>query len=483
MRIPQSDVKAELSRRHLLYYTKNTMPEFSATRFHKTYYEVLELFARKKIKNLMVTIPPQHGKSTGSTIQLPSYILGLFPNTQIAIGSYSATFARKFNRQIQRIIDTKTYHDVFPLTYLNASNVVTVSSNYLRNSEEFEIVGQKGSLKAVGRGGPLTGNPVDVMIMDDLYKDAKEGNSPIIRESVWDWYSSVVTKRLHNDSQQLIVFTRWHESDLIGMIEKKDDVITIESIDEIHELEEGFDGWIKINFEAIKTGDPTDLDPREKGEPLFPERHALKKLEKEKELDPEKFECMNQGNPTSQAGLLYKPFNTYPYGILPEIKERKNYTDAADSGTDFLTSINYAVPVDPEDNNIYITDVLYTQKGVEYSEQWMIDLLKNGKIARADIERAPGTRLWAEAIKKEVQKTCHVSVFSQTGNKEARIFTNGATVNRRLVFPEDWRKRWPEFYEDVRLFKKLFKANKHDDCADGLTGVIEYHDRGYFFAD
>jgi hypothetical protein len=164
----------ELSRLHLLDFTEQTMPEFESTEFHKAYYEVLNLFAYKKIKNLIITIPPQHGKSTGSTIQLPAFILGRNPNTKIAVGSYSSTFAKKFNRQIQRLIDKKDYHSIFPGTVLNESNVVTVSSNYLRNSEEFEIVDSLGSLKAVGRGGPLTGNAVDVMIMDDLYKDARK---------------------------------------------------------------------------------------------------------------------------------------------------------------------------------------------------------------------------------------------------------------------------------------------------------------------
>ena len=143
-------------------------------------------------------------------------------NSKIAVASYNTTFARKFNRDIQRIIDTKDYHSIFPETYLSSSKVVDVSSNFLRNTEEFEIVDHKGSLKAIGRGGALTGNSVDIMIMDDLYKDYAEGNSPIIRDAVWDWYTTVVKTRLHNDSQELIVFTRWNEDDLIGRLEKKE---------------------------------------------------------------------------------------------------------------------------------------------------------------------------------------------------------------------------------------------------------------------
>src|SRR5690606_15635043 len=109
-------------------------------------------------------------------------------------------------------------------------------------------------------------------------------------------------KRLHNDSQQLIVFTRWHEDDLIGRLEKHDKVIIINSLKDIEDVDVDFDGWFKVNFEAIKTGEPTEIDKREKGQALYPKKHNIKKLIKERNTDPEKFECMNQGNPESKEG-------------------------------------------------------------------------------------------------------------------------------------------------------------------------------------
>jgi hypothetical protein len=158
--------RRELAKRHLRDFNEYTYGNFDWSEFHEVYYEVLDRFAKRLIKKLIITVPPQHGKSEGSTRRLPSYLFGVNPDLRIAVGSYSSTFARKFNRDIQRIIDSKEYNNVFPETYLNNSNVVTVSDSYLRNSEEFEIVGHKGSLKAVGRGGALTGNPVDIMIME-----------------------------------------------------------------------------------------------------------------------------------------------------------------------------------------------------------------------------------------------------------------------------------------------------------------------------
>jgi len=152
----------------------------------------------------MVFMPPQHGKSEGSTRRLPAFILGNSPDTKVAVISYNAPKARKFNREIQRIIDTDEYRDIFPGVRLNVSNVVTVGSSWLRNADECEIVGFRGGFKTVGVGGALTGDPVDVLIMDDIYKDAKSAWSPVVRESISDWYDTVAETRLHNDSKQLI---------------------------------------------------------------------------------------------------------------------------------------------------------------------------------------------------------------------------------------------------------------------------------------
>jgi len=465
------------ARKHLLDFVKYTMGAFQPTEFHKIYYEILDRFAKGQIKRLMISVPPQHGKSEGSTRRLPAFMLGLDPDKKLAVGSYSTPFARKFNRDVQRIIDTKKYISLFPETALNASSVVTVSSNSLRNADEFEIVDKDGGLKAVGRGGALTGNKVDVMIMDDLYKDYMEGNSPIIRDNVWDWYTSVVQTRLHNDSQELIVFTRWHEKDLIGMLEDKETVLELESLEQLDGLDP--DTWVKINFEAIKTTPPTEIDPRGIDEVLWEERHNLNKLTKSKNLDEEKFSCLYQGNPKSQKGLLYGDFETYK--DLPEYNERKNYTDTADTGSDYLASICYVVGT--EDKNLYVTDMLYSSEPMEVTEPDTIQLLKRNDTQTADIESNNGGRGFARVIERETEDSLSVNAFHQSANKESRIISNSTEVNRRVLFPSDWKSRWPQAYEHIKMYKKNFKANKHDDLADALTGMVEVNQEEeiYFF--
>ena len=285
------------SRSNLFRFTLATMPTFRPADFHRRYYDILSRFAHKEIKKLMVFMPPQHGKSEGSTRRLPAFIEGMNPDTRLAVVSYSATKAKKFNREIQRIIDSEEYNEIFPDTRLGMSQFGEDSGKgYIRTTEEFEIVDHRGSVKTVGVGGALTGEPVDVLIMDDIYKDAKTAWSPVVRESVSDWYDTVAETRLHNESQQLMVFTRWHEDDLAGQLLRTQGV---------YDAKENPDGWVVCVYKAIKEGAPTDYDPRQEGEPLWQERHSKHKLELIRKRNPQVFESLYQQDPKPSEGLMY----------------------------------------------------------------------------------------------------------------------------------------------------------------------------------
>lgn len=170
-----------IARNDFSEFAKWAMPSLEATDFHKSYYRILDEFAHGRIKRLIVSVPPQHGKSLGSSQMLPAYMLGLAPDTHIAIASYNATLASRFNRATQRIIGDPRYRRVFPSTRLKGSlRRRSEADGISQTSTEFDLVNKSGGMISVGRGGGLTGNRVDVAILDDLYKDAEEANSPII---------------------------------------------------------------------------------------------------------------------------------------------------------------------------------------------------------------------------------------------------------------------------------------------------------------
>lgn len=429
------------------------------------------------------TFIPTHN-SEGSSRKLPAFMLGLNPDTKICIGSYAATIARDFNRDVQRIIDTPKYREIFPKTFLNGSNVVTMANTYLRNSDVIEMVGHKGSLRVVGRGGALTSKTVDVMIMDDVYKDYSEGNSPIVRNAAWKWYTTVVKKRLHNKSQELIVFTRWHEDDLIGKIEKGGEkIIDIKSWDSIKNIPDG--AWVRINFEALKTGEPNEIDPREPGAALWESMHSRAKLERERALDPIQFQCLDQGNPGSAEGRLYRnPFRTYvdksEWGTFVR---SGNYTDVADEGDDFTFSACYDVYKSGNEAwneqkkrfepilYALITDMVFTQENTEVTSVTVPEMINRCGTQKAWIESNNGGAGFEKLIRKKIKAISEP--FYQGANKESRIITNSASVNAQIIMPLGWEERFPKIHEHVTGFLRDFPANEHDDPEDGLTGIYE----------
>ena len=432
--------------------------------FHRTYYRVLEAFAEGRVRRLMISMPPQHGKSVGATTLLPAYLLGLDPDLRIAIASYSASLASKFNRRVQRILESREYAAFFPGTAIKQG---AKPAGYIRTADEVEIVGHEGSLLSVGREGSLTGNRVDCFLLDDLYKDAMEANSPLVRENCWEWYTSVVRTRMHNDSRELLVFTRWHEEDLIGMLRQREPVVELRAWEDLARV--SADGWLALNFEALKTTPPSEIDPRAAGEALWPARHDAALLHAKRALDPLRFECMYQGRPSVREGLLYGD-QFAEYDALPrEIVRRANYTDTADTGDDYLCSMSYAVDTD---GTIYVTDLVYSREGMEVTEGLVADLLLRGDTRTAAVESNNGGRGFARAVQR-LAPAVRVEWFHQSANKEARILSNSATALHLVRFPRGWNLRWPELYAHLTTYRRKFRANRWHDAADVVTGIVE----------
>lgn len=472
----------EGARRNLLWFAQYMDPNLDLTPFHIAYYRILDMFVKKRIQKLIIQAPPQHGKSQGSSRFVPADIFGLFPDTKVCICSYAATIAKDFNRDVQRIMDSDKYRSVFPDAQLNGSNVVTVANNYLRNSDVFEIVNHRGSLRVVGRGGSLTSKTVDVMIYDDLYKDAQEANSPQIRETAWDWFTKVAQTRLHNESQELIVFTRWHPEDIIGKIIESKKVIVAQNWADFENIPQG--AWVLVNFEAIKTGKPTEIDPREAGQPLWGKRHSLARLSEQKEMDPLGFQCLYQGNPGDATAFLYQPFKTWvEKSDWGHYVRSGCYIDVADEGDDFLFAGTYDIY--KSDNMVWneakkrmepllfalITDIEFTDASTDVTTVTVPRMINIHGTQKTWVESNNGGSQYEKTIKKKVRSL--TVPFYQGSNKEARIVTDAPFVNAYIIMPFGWETKYPKFHDHITKFMRKFDANEHDDGADGLTGIYE----------
>lgn len=264
---------------------------YEAEWFHREIARRCMAVLKGDIKKLMIFIPPQHGKSLCISQGFPAWALGRNPDLKIVGCSYSADLASQFSRSIQRIIDSDDYKAIFPDTRLNGAGSHKPAKGWIRKLDTFEMVGRSGFYKAVGVGGGLTGTPVDIAIIDDPIKDAQEAYSATYRSRVWEWYNSVLTTRLHNDSRQIFIMTRWHEDDLAGRILKAEP-----------------DAWNVLSIPAIceEEGDGDLHSPRHAGDCLWPEKHSLQKLLSQKARAPREFSALYQQHPSIEGGNIVK---------------------------------------------------------------------------------------------------------------------------------------------------------------------------------
>lgn len=459
-KLVEEELKIRRARKNLLDFTLYTKDNYEVGWHHKYMCDKLTEFAEGKIKKLMIFVPPQHGKTELATRRMSAFLLGKYPEKKLAVAAYNHTIASGFNRDIQRIIDDDPYRKLFPDTQLNGSSIRTTQS-WLRNSDEFEVVNNTGSLVSVGVGGALTSRKLDVLIIDDIYKDAKEAWSPVQRKNVQDWYNTTAETRLHNDSQVLIVFTRWHEEDLGGYILS-------------HEANE----WEIISFPAIKESNDNGFDPRQIGEALWEKRHSRERLMKVKAKDELTFDSLYQQNPKPSKGIMYpRGFNTYGVDKLTELEKLgcivKSYTDTADTGTDYLASVIFY----EWKGQAYVKDLIYTQEDMSVTVPLWAKKHKENKVKESKVEYNNGGhpfKLYAEdKLRNELEyKACYIFGFHQTENKEARIISQASWIQENVFFPENWHIIWSDAYDHLHRFMKAAK-NEHDDIEDALTGVAE----------
>ena len=123
-----------------------TNPKYQLEWFHKVIADACQQLFEGKIKNLMIFVPPQHGKSEIVSRNFPAWALGRDPNVKIAGCSYAADLAEKFSLAIQRTIDSREYQSIFPDNH----NVRRVFSAHCNNNDRLSRAAT--SLNAIGSG-------------------------------------------------------------------------------------------------------------------------------------------------------------------------------------------------------------------------------------------------------------------------------------------------------------------------------------------
>lgn len=407
---------------------------------------------------MIINLPPRHGKSRTAGLFV-EWVLGKDQSQKVMTGSYNETLSTTFSKNVRNDIqeikgdkDKVVFSDIFPGVIIKqgdgAMNLWSLEDGY-------------NNYLATSPTGTATGFGATLMIIDDLIKNAEEANNETVKEKHWDWFTNTMLSRLEEGGKIIIIMTRWASDDLAGRA-----------------LEYYAGEGIKVRHISMKALLDSDSH-RMLCSDVLSYRSYMRKV---KAMGADIASANYQQEPIDLKGRLYSSFKTYT-GELPQFKEIRNYTDTADTGEDYLCSINYGVTFA---NEAYVLDVLYTKEPMEKTEPATARMLLKDAVNVSDIESNNGGRGFARNVERILHQELgsnHTVIrwFSQTKNKQARIYSNSAWVMQHIYFPEDWRNRWPEYYDAMIKYQREGK-NRHDDAPDATTGIAEKIGAGDVFS-
>jgi predicted phage terminase large subunit-like protein len=267
----------KLAQERFLKFVEQMWPSFIAGRHHARMADAFERVARGELKRLIINMPPRHTKSEFASFLLPAWFLGKYPHKKIIQTSHTAELAVGFGRKVRNLVDTESYHKIFPDLVLQSDSKAAGRWNTSKGGDYF----------AIGVGGAVTGKGADVLIIDDPHSEQEAALAeinPEIYDKTYEWYTSGPRQRLQPGGAIVIVMTRWSKKDLTGQVLKSASL-------------RGGDDWEVIEFPAILPS----------GNPLWPEFWSLKELTALKEELPNgKWMAQYQQNPTSEVSAIVK---------------------------------------------------------------------------------------------------------------------------------------------------------------------------------
>lgn len=418
---------------------------------------------------LIVSMPPQEGKSTLTTKWTPVWLLANRPDLRIVVASYADRAARRMGRLVRGEISTHAH----ALGIRIADDVGAQA--------EFEVADHEGGVYAVGIGGALTSRPADVLIIDDPLKDRAEADSEIFRERAWEWWTDVASARLAPGAPVILILTRWHHDDLAGRLLAAEDG----------------EQWRVVNIPAQADHDPlkgqTDPLGREPGEFMisartYKDRHTGQRVprttaqweQRKRQAGPRTWAALYQGRPSPDAGDLFpETWARYDQPVWIEREDGSRWIP----GDDVEVAQSWDMTFKDTKSSDYVVCQVWARIGPV--DLYLVDQVRARLSFTATIEQLLAiTARWPQAVQKFIEdKANGPAVMNALSRRvvgmipiepEGSKFARAAAVSP-LVHSHNVKLPTAALLpnvEDLLEEARAFPNGAHDDTIDALSQAV-----------
>lgn len=406
-------------------------------------------------RRLIIEGPIRHGKSEISCKYMPPFYLGTHPGKRVFMLGHNDKFATDWGRYAYDIMDEHGWEYFKTRT----SRDKTAASDWETENG--------GSMVSRGIGGSVMGKGADLIIMDDLFKDADEAESENEQERIWRWWKGTVYGRQEPGCAIVVINARWNDNDFVGRLKQ--------------EMEEGGEHWDVLTLSARCDDPETDPIGRALGEALWPERFDEAELAVKEAAEPYIFAAQWQANPTVRKGGIWekdwakdKILDEWPD---PEQFEWCRYWDqaaSADKG-DWcvgslvgLQKLRYASRLS---RSVVIADIVRGRWGPGEVDLQIKHTAKEDAARRIGHVRIRGEQEGGSAGKKEKHAFVNmlhgydVAVERNTGKKvvRARPLASQSRIGNVYLVKARWNNT---LINEFCAFPK----GRHDDIVDACSG-------------
>jgi len=430
-----------------LTFVKHVWPEFIEGAHHKKIAEKFNDIANKKIKRLIINMPPRHTKSEFASFLLPAWMVGRRPDLKIIQSTHTTELAIRFGRKAKTLIDSPEYQQMFKTTLREDSQA----------AGKWET-SQGGEYYAAGVGSAITGRGADLLIIDDPHSEQDALNMSSM-ERAYEWYTSGPRQRLQPGGTIVVVMTRWNMKDLTGMLLKNQ-----------NELKS--DKWELIEFPAILPS----------GKPVWPEYWNKDELEGVKaSISIGKWNAQWMQNPTAEEGSLIKRewWKVWEKDTMPPLEHVIQSYDTAflkKESADYSAITTWGVFRPDQDSppNLILLDAVKERLEFPELRKKAMEQYKYWNPETVIIEsKASGLPLTYELRKMGIPV---INFTPSRGNdKHARVNACAPIFESGQIWAPDMK-----FAEEVVEECASFPYGDHDDLVDSTTQAVMRFRQGGF---
>lgn len=521
--LTQKAAHALLAQEELLAYATYIDPGYQCPLHIQYLAGRLEALERGEINRLIITMPPQHGKSELTSGKFPGWCMGRDHTRVCMTVGHTAEFIVTFSVQNRDTIDKNPrYREVFSDVALNPSR---------KGMYVWGINQERENFIASGITGGITGFGAWLIIIDDPIKTHEQASSPSYKLKVWNEYVAAARTRIRPDGRIIIIMTRWAEDDLVGRL--------------LEAEKDGGDKWEVVHLPALSYGLPSDYGygliseaeynerikqlpktafpdrlGRVKDTPLWAERYTKDFLMRARATMKHQFECMYQGVPGAPEGNKFKRswFRAITQDSITTLRleplARGRSWDLAWSNsavannTVGVRATLYKVPkgttYDPTGvgaelgANINMPPVAIVLEDVKtIHEEWDEASTRIAEVARVDsplytvyMESVASQSVWVKSLRKDPRMWRHDVVgVPRSTDKEDNAKAAQRFASLGCVFVQ-----WPSFTTEPEWLDRflevlcLFPNASEDDEVDALAQLVNkwaamideiLHDLGY----